>query len=141
MYWKRVVWEVLNKEKESIQCFFIFVKREEEALGVSSKMKKSTGTRKTRKKKKVKRYVWMERDHKTYLSCREEQCVSWVSLGKTLYEISVSLNLSVRTIEFYIKNIKSKLRCHTREQLLKMILSSNFWEDHILLLKDEMKLD
>lgn len=44
-----------------------------------------------------------------YLTKREIKIILLLMAGNTLTEIALKLNLSNRTIEFYIKNIKVKL--------------------------------
>jgi DNA-binding CsgD family transcriptional regulator len=52
------------------------------------------------------------------LSQREKQCLNQLLQGKTAKEIAMALDdLSPRTIEFYLENIKKKLRCSHRGEL------------------------
>jgi DNA-binding CsgD family transcriptional regulator len=52
-----------------------------------------------------------------YLTQRELDCVFHLLEGKSAKEIGRALNLSFRTIEFYISKIKTKLNCRTRLDL------------------------
>ena len=56
-----------------------------------------------------KRYYYDESDSEAYLTCRETQCVYYLLHGYTMVKTAYILDLSPRTIEFYVKNIKS---CH-----------------------------
>lgn len=53
------------------------------------------------------------------LSPRERECLK--HLKKTSKETSQLLNLSPRTVEFYLENIKNKLGCFTKQELLSKI--------------------
>jgi DNA-binding CsgD family transcriptional regulator len=45
------------------------------------------------------------------LSNREVECLKWASCGKTFEDISVILNLSPRTVKFYMDTARHKLNC------------------------------
>ena len=48
------------------------------------------------------------------LSKREEEILRWVAAGKTNWEISVILHVSLNTIKFHLKNIFQKLGVENR---------------------------
>lgn len=52
------------------------------------------------------------------LTARQTQCAEYLLKGKSAKEIALILNLSRRTIEFYIDNIKSKFDCRSRAELI-----------------------
>lgn len=52
------------------------------------------------------------------LTPRQLQCAQLILNGQTIKEISTQLNLSHRTIETYINNIKSKLYCKNKTELI-----------------------
>jgi len=52
------------------------------------------------------------------LSAREQQCLHHLLKGKTAKWIAEKLGLSKRTIEFYFENIKSKMGCENKSELL-----------------------
>ncbi len=56
-----------------------------------------------------------------YLTQRQLDCVTALLEGKSAKEIGRSLNLSHRTIEFYISKIKIKFSCHTTTELISKI--------------------
>jgi DNA-binding CsgD family transcriptional regulator len=60
--------------------------------------------------------------NKLKLSKREAECIYNLSQGKTAKEIAKVLNLSFRTVEFYINNIKNKWGCSTRSELIDKAL-------------------
>lgn len=51
------------------------------------------------------------------LTPREKECLYWMFLGKTMPEIALILNISKRTVEKFITNIKEKFACNTLFQL------------------------
>ena len=63
---------------------------------------------------------------KHYPSKREVQCIHNLLQGNTAKQIAITLNLSVRTIQHYIENIKKKTQCRTRQELIHMALRGNF---------------
>lgn len=54
------------------------------------------------------------------LSLREKQCLKLLIQDKTAKDIAISLGLSFRTIEFYFENIKNKLDCWNKQELLAL---------------------
>jgi DNA-binding CsgD family transcriptional regulator len=48
------------------------------------------------------------------LSKREEEILRWVAAGKTNWEISVILNVSLNTVKFHLKNIFQKIGVENR---------------------------
>jgi len=52
---------------------------------------------------------------------RERSCLTQLLKGNTSKQIAASLKLSTRTIEFYINNIKNKLGCQTKSELVRQI--------------------
>lgn len=56
------------------------------------------------------------------LSPREKEILKWVKEGKTSWNISVILNISERTVNFHIDNIKQKLNVMNRAQAVAVAL-------------------
>lgn len=54
------------------------------------------------------------------LTNRELQCISLLMRGHTSKMIANKLNLSRRTVEFYIENIKQKFGCTHKSQLIEL---------------------
>ncbi len=57
------------------------------------------------------------------LTSREKECLTWVSIGKTSWEISVILGISESTIIFHISNAGKKLQTSTRSQAVAKAIS------------------
>ena len=58
------------------------------------------------------------------LTPRELQCLELIVAGKCVKEIARALNLSVRTIDAYIRELKSKMGCHKTTELIIKILKN-----------------
>jgi len=54
------------------------------------------------------------------LSCRERQCLRLLIEEKTAKETASILGLSRRTVEYYFENIKNKLSCWSKKEILSM---------------------
>ncbi|CAL7961747.1 hypothetical protein GAMM_250068 [Gammaproteobacteria bacterium] len=52
----------------------------------------------------------------------------WLLKGKTINSIAVLLDLSPRTVEYYIKNMKAKIGCRTKFELIDLVYASDFME-------------
>ncbi|HZV98769.1 MAG TPA: LuxR family transcriptional regulator [Methylophilaceae bacterium] len=51
-----------------------------------------------------------------YLTHRELECLKWVMIGKSSWEISMILHCSEATINFHMSNIRDKFQVSTRQQ-------------------------
>lgn len=51
-------------------------------------------------------------DDESYVTKREIECIKWIALGKDLEEVGSIMNISSRTAEGHVNNLKKKLRCH-----------------------------
>jgi DNA-binding CsgD family transcriptional regulator len=60
-------------------------------------------------------------------SKREIECLRYLKQGRTAKEIARFLEIEPRTVESYINNIKLKLNCHKKTQLLDKINQSDFF--------------
>lgn len=60
------------------------------------------------------------------LTKREQECLFHVVHGKSAKEVARLLMCSHRTIESHIENIKTKLHCHTRSQLIDKVMQQNY---------------
>ncbi|MBY0545329.1 MAG: helix-turn-helix transcriptional regulator, partial [Gammaproteobacteria bacterium] len=53
----------------------------------------------------------------SYLTKREIECIKWSIHGKSAEEIAVIVNISRRTVETHLENIKIKFNCYNKFQL------------------------
>ena len=58
----------------------------------------------------------------TKLSIRELQSIGYLLKGRTALETSQALNISPKTVEYYIDSAKTKLNCLTRADIFDRIL-------------------
>lgn len=56
-----------------------------------------------------------------HFSRREKDCLKFILKGRTIKETAKYLNLSNRTVEYYFNNIKAKLHCHSKSQVIDFI--------------------
>lgn len=69
-------------------------------------------------------YTLKNHQNKYDLSTREYECVFLLIRGKSAKEIGMLLSLSKRTVESYIENIKNKMDCKNKAEILvKAVLS------------------
>lgn len=59
------------------------------------------------------------------ISKREFDCLKLIIKSHSFKEIGKILNISPRTVETYINNLKYKLGCETRAQVIELIISLN----------------
>lgn len=75
-------------------------------------------------------YTLSANPNKYALTSRESECVFLLIRGKTAKEIAALLSLSKRTVESYIENIKNKMDCRNKAEILvKAVLSG--YHNHI----------
>lgn len=56
--------------------------------------------------------------YKLHFSKREKECISHLINGLSSKQIAKELNISHRTVEFYLESIKNKFKCRTRLELI-----------------------
>ena len=76
--------------------------------------------------KSIKRYYLGDAFFGAYLTLREAETMTHLILGTTIRDTAISMHISPRTAEFYINNMKHKLKCRTRTELISKIMSSDF---------------
>ncbi len=76
-------------------------------------------------KKNVSYYV--RKDCKEFgLSSRQTECLYYVIRGFTANDIAIRLNLSKRTIESYVDDIKNKMSCQNKQELIDKAICRGF---------------
>ena len=67
-----------------------------------------------------------DRYNAVYFTRREAECMVLLLKGKTINGVATTLKLSPRTVEYYVKNMKSKLGCKTKFDLVDIVYASDF---------------
>lgn len=57
----------------------------------------------------------------TYLTSREYECYTLMKQGLKYKEIADRLDLTPRTVEFYVSNMREKLLCRHKNHLIKAL--------------------
>lgn len=135
MYWDQVLTEVLNKQNSQQRFNLTTV---HEFLSAEKKFCHQNLKEKTyRSNLPIQKYYLKEHNPQLYFTAREFQTMHCLLNGKSTLEIAQVLNLSRRTIEFYLKNMKAKLNCKYRTELIKKVLQSDL---RGLLLQENLRL-
>lgn len=124
MYWEMLLEEVLVPHKPR---YFTFANIDNKQMDSKTMIiNKSTKFRE--------RYMFRLGDKypKVHFSKREAQCMLKLLQDKLVREVAEELELSVRTVEYYIVNMRKKLGCRTKAELLGHVANSDF----IALIKD-----
>lgn len=61
-----------------------------------------------------------------YFTQREAECVIQILQGKTMNETGEILNLSPRTVEYYLGKIKRKLNCRKKRDIIQLVSQTDF---------------
>jgi DNA-binding CsgD family transcriptional regulator len=112
MYWDDVLRDVLDKKK-NINSYQILNDCQDKY-------------RRRIDKSLLRSYKLGEKYGDIYFTRREAECMVWLLKGKTINRVASELKLSPRTVEFYLKNMKAKLRCRTKFELIDLIHESEF---------------
>lgn len=120
-YWEAVLNEVLNKDKKSTR--FVFTN-----LGEMARLRneKRIQLEKPKIKKEHKMYYLGHDYEGIYFTKREAECMLLLLKGHTIVSAAEVLRLSPRTVEFYVKNMKMKLCCCTKFELVEKVAQSEF---------------
>ena len=127
-YWNHLVQEVLTKKKNK------------EAAALATMASGSAWVEDQRVMLPKRRYVLDEERQQLYLTYREAQCMLLFIHGKTVIKAARCLSLSPRTVEYYLNNMKAKLKCRTKSELIELILQTQFLR-HAASLMQELSLD
>lgn len=74
---------------------------------------------------KKSKYLYLGNDcGNVYLTKREVEVLRCTILGYSAKSTAKLLNISFRTVECYIDNIKLKLRCNNKRELIGLIIKS-----------------
>lgn len=65
-----------------------------------------------------------------FLTLQEYKLLKLILRGFTAKKMALQLQLSVRTVESYIENIKNKLRCRTKNEIIDVAINAGWY--HII---------
>lgn len=126
--WKRYAWNIPIKEN-------VNKKRTSYKTGTTANDNEYGPTylelieKQLSQKKSLRRYSLGARYGDVYFTRREAECMVWLLEGKKLEDIAMILGLSIRTVEYYIKNMKAKVGCRSKFNLIDLVRASDFIEE------------
>lgn len=122
-YWKAIIQEVVNKEKKSTY-----------PLRLTNTITRNDPEDDIEKPIKIiQRYYLSEPYEEVYFTSQEARCLLHCKKNSRYRAISQALNISERTVEFYLKNMRSKLSCKTKKELLQVSEEGNFFQQYALI--------
>ncbi len=120
-YWDAILYEVLNQDDDTISFLFTSIGEIKERIDES----KRRAIRKESPSERVKLYPVGAPFDDIFLTRRELQCSLQLLKGHTMAGAAKLMGLSPRTLEFYIRNMKKKFACRTKEELIDKIQQAN----------------
>lgn len=118
MHWDDIVKDMMNKKVQNKPYSFLGSNQAEYIDENNLYQKPSRGP--------LKIYSLGAKYGTAYFTKREAECMVWLLKGKTINKVAKKLNLSPRTVEFYLKNMKIKLGCRTKFELIDLVYDSEF---------------
>jgi len=81
----------------------------------------------------IHRYVFESgEDNGIKLTHREINCIVYLLQNKTAAETAILMNISRRTVESYLDNIKLKLNCNTKIELIQKLIKNKYLQALLL---------
>lgn len=118
----KMPWYNINNEIIGLFGFSIFLGRQQpigESLSLIAELGFLNLANNSLPKKNIE-YCFHNNDILSKLSLREQQCLKYFIKGKTAKETANLIGLSYRTVESYFVNIKKKLGCQYKRDLLSI---------------------
>jgi DNA-binding CsgD family transcriptional regulator len=120
-YWKAIIQEVVNKEKSTHPLRL-----------TNTAIPQDYDDHIERPIKIIQRYYLNEPYQQVYFTYQEARCLLHCKRNSRYKAISQALNISERTVEFYLKNMREKLKCKTKKDLLKVTEKGEFFKKYKL---------
>ena len=117
-YWQVVLAEVMNKGK--LDYTFLYT-----SLGPAEREEAGFRAVPENRQPKRDRMVLDGEFSGIYLTPREVDCLNALASGRTVKIVARELELSHRTVEFYLKNLKIKFGCATKGELLALVAATD----------------
>lgn len=125
MYWDKILKEVMDKKNAATKFRFTNL---ESAMANNTQVACQEVAHPSRIANR-RSYNLGAKYEGIYFTQREAECMLLLLNGKTISKTADTLCLSPRTIEFYLKNMKTKLGCRTKFELIELVLDSDFLQD------------
>lgn len=109
-YWQAVLQEVLNKDDPNYPNYF---------TSIHKPLQEYPGRKKSVKPSTV--FTYEYKAQSVNFTQREVQTLYHLLQGYNIREIGEAMGLSSRTIEFYLKGVRSKFDCPSKKILLKIM--------------------
>lgn len=134
-YWSKILEEVLNKNNTLHSPVFtekrMNAARDKRSRLLNLDLSNKRAKKHTQLKSASKKYPLGPRFQNVYFTRREAQLMIYFLKGKNTTQVAKLLDLSPRTVEFYINNMKIKLCCRLKSELIQKVSESDFlkWID------------
>ena len=121
-YWQAVLEEVLNKDNLKHPIVYTTV-RNVELEEERARLDKRNQRRKQARPRSEKRITYLLRcaQEDIEFTQREMQVAKLFLLGKTAQQVADELKLTIRTIEYYTHNMRQKLFCKHKRDLVEKL--------------------
>jgi len=123
MYWNTVVREVENRENP--QFPFMFTTVGDPTLEIVREEEE----RARRAEQNSQMYYFDPPYQSVHFTRREAQCMVHFLQGKTVVDTAKELRLSPRTVEYYVKNMRQKMQCKTKQDLVNTVRRTAFVQE------------
>ena len=125
-YWDALVNEVACQGDAQDGIVFSPLSAKKEAFAVSSHAVRCRDPWTASRGPQPRFYLFEGQVDSVYLTRREAQCIALLLRGCTMVRAAGYLQLSSRTVEFYVKNVRIKTRMETTAQLLDFVRQTDF---------------
>lgn len=110
-YWQRVLQEYLHRGEEAYDFYY---------TNLQPLRQQQSFPNKCRQEPRELGCFYLGDDFPgVYFTRREVECLIELSKGKTINKAAVALDISNRTVEFYVKKMREKLNCGSKPELLE----------------------
>jgi DNA-binding CsgD family transcriptional regulator len=124
-YWEMVVDEVEQKEDVPHVFSLTNIKLYKQALKEKAMQRAAEAKKGDSKRRK---YYLGDNFPNVYFTKMELNTMAHLYNGRTTLEIAQALSLSKRTIEYYIKNMKDKIKCRYSTELVTKVAQTDLIE-------------
>ena len=115
-----------NKESEVVGCFFRFLILENKLLSHHLQELKVHQSNLNSQKPACFQLELQPYRATQALTPREADCLFYTIHGKTAKGIAKLLGISSKTVEYYLANLKSIFKCHSRSELISKAIEQGF---------------